>query len=118
MIPSLQSRCGRHSCAMQQRVLPRGLIRGSLGLNPPAHPIILTGAKQAAEPRRAAEAQHSQGRPVTVGAGIADKAACNVVDRLGCPVAPGSVHHGTLHYLQFANLGPGIPFLFFIFTPH
>ena len=66
MIPSLQSRCGRHSCAMQQRVVPRGLIRGSLGLNPPAHPIILTGAKQAAEPRRAraAEAQHSQGRPV------------------------------------------------------
>ena len=50
MIPSLQSRCGRHSCAMQQRVVPRGLIRGSLGLNPPAHPIILTWAKQAAEP--------------------------------------------------------------------
>ena len=52
---------------MQQRVVPSGLIRGSLGLNPPAHPIILTGAKQAAEPRRAAEAQHSQGRLVTVG---------------------------------------------------
>jgi hypothetical protein len=69
MIPSLQSRCGRHSCAMQQRVVPRGLIRGSVGLNPPAHPIILTEAKQAAEPppRRAAEAQHSQGRPVPVG---------------------------------------------------
>ena len=69
MTPSLQSRCGRHSCAMQQRVVPRGLIRGSLGLNPPAHPIILTGAKQAAEPppRRAAEAQHNQGRPVPVG---------------------------------------------------
>ena len=76
MIPSLQSRCGRHSsakfrvaCAMQQRVVPSGLIRGSLGLNPPAHPIILTWAKQAAEPppRRAAEAQHSQGRPVPVG---------------------------------------------------
>ena len=71
MIPSLQSRCGRHSCAMQQRVVPRGLIRGSLGLNPPAHPIILTGAKQAAE------AQHSQGRPVPVGRYSRD--AANVV---------------------------------------
>ena len=118
MIPTLQSRCGRHSCAMQ-RVVPTGAYPRIAGTNPPAHLIILTGAKQAAEPRRAGRRRRNIARAdLSRSAGIADKAACNVVDRLGCPVAPGSVHHGTLHYLQFANLGPGIPFLFFIFTPH
>ena len=101
MISSLQSRCGRHSsakfrvsCAMQQRVVPSGLIRGSLGLNsPPAHPIILTGAQQAAEtsPRKWRRRQSNLYRL----AGIADNAACNVVDRLGSQT-PRSVHQATL----------------------
>ena len=109
MIPSLQSRCGRHSsakfrvsCAMQQRIVQSGLIRGSLGL------ILirrlarsLTGAQQAAEPppRRAAEAQHSQGRPVPVGRYSRQRG----LQRRRQAGIPGSVHHGTLHYLQFAN---------------
>jgi len=45
------------------------LLTAIIGLNPLAHPIILMGAQRAAEPRprQAAEAQHSQGRPVPVG---------------------------------------------------
>ena len=80
-----------------KRAYPR--IAGTY-INPPARPIF-DGAQQAAEPppRRAAEAQHSQGRPVPVGRYSRQRG----LQRRRQAGIPGSVHHGTLHYLQFAN---------------